>query len=130
MSLQLRNHFKDLILFAQEFFLLGLLALLFASGNLLFSFGVYFIVLHSLPSLNTQIKFLYNNNITNKIAYRKYLKASFLYWVLALGILAVAYFFTDIPQDQFLTLFFSFLAAITFPHAIVMERMFSFHRNQ
>lgn len=130
LAIQILFHFKDLILFAQEFFLLGLLALLFASGNLLFSFGVYFIVWHSLPSLNTQIKFLYNNNITNKIAYRKYLKAAFLYWVLALGSLAVAYFFTDIPQDQFLTLFFSFLAAITFPHAIVMERMFSFHRNQ
>ena len=35
-------HFKKSKLLMQEFFLLGLLALLFVSSNLLFSFGIYF----------------------------------------------------------------------------------------
>ena len=123
-------HFKKNKLLMQEFFLLGLLALLFASGNLLFSFGIYFVIWHSLPSLNSQVKFLYNAKVYDKTGYKKYIKASFLYWILALGSLGGVYFFADIPREQFLPLFFSFLAAITFPHAIVMERMFSFNSNQ
>ena len=123
-------HFKNSKLLIQEFFLLGLLALLFSSSNLLFSFGIYFVVWHSLPSLNSQIKFLYDDKVSDKTGYKKYIKASFLYWILALGSLGGVCFFADIPREQFLPLFFSFLAAITFPHAIVMERMFSFNSNQ
>ena len=123
-------HFKKSKLLMQEFFLLGLLALLFVSSNLLFSFGIYFVIWHSLPSLNSQVKFLYNGKVSYKTGYKKYIKASFLYWILALGSLAGVYFFADIPREQFLSLFFPFLAAITFPHAIVMERMFSFNSNQ
>ena len=123
-------HFKKSKLLMQEFFLLGLLALLFVSSNLLFSFGIYFVIWHSLPSLNSQVKFLYDGKVSYKTGYKKYIKASFLYWILALGSLAGVYFFADIPREQFLSLFFPFLAAITFPHAIVMERMFSFNSNQ
>ena len=123
-------HFKNSKLLMQEFFLLGLLALLFTSSNLLFSFGIYFVIWHSLPSLNSQVKFLYNDTVSDKTGYKKYIKASFLYWILALGSLGGVYFFADISREQFLPLFFSFLAAITFPHAIVMERMFSFDSNQ
>ena len=123
-------HFKNSKLLMQEFFLLGLLALLFTLSNLLFSFGIYFVIWHSLPSLNSQVKFLYNDTVSDKTGYKKYIKASFLYWILALGSLGGVYFFADIPREQFLPLFFSFLAAITFPHAIVMERMFSFNSNQ
>ena len=123
-------HFKNSKLLIQEFFLLGLFALLFTSSNLLFSFGIYFVIWHSLPSLNSQIKFLYDDKVSDKTGYKKYIKASFLYWILALGSLGGVYFFAEIPREQFLPLFFSFLAAITFPHAIVMERMFSFNTNQ
>ena len=123
-------HFKNSKLLIQEFFLLGLFALLFTSSNLLFSFGIYFVIWHSLPSLNSQIKFLYDDKVSDKTGYKKYIKASFLYWILALGSLGGVYFFAEIPREQFLSLFFSFLAAITFPHAIVMERMFSFNTNQ
>ena len=123
-------HFKKSKLLLQEFSLLGLFALLFASSNLLFSFGIYFVVWPSLPSLNSQVKFLYYETCSDKTGYKKYIKASFLYWILALGGLGGVYFFADIPKEQFLPLFFSFLAAITFPHAIVMERMFSINTNQ
>ena len=123
-------HFKNSKLLLQEFFLLGLFALLFTSSNLLFSFGIYFVIWHSLPSLNSQVKFLYNGTCSDKTGYKKYIKASFLYWILALGSLGGVYFFADISKEQFIPLFFSFLAAITFPHAIVMERMFSFNTNQ
>ena len=123
-------HFKNSKLLMQEFLFLGLLALLFTSSNLLFSFGIYFVIWHSLPSLNSQVKFLYSVKAYDKIGYKKYIKSSFLYWILALGSLGGVYFFADIPREQFLPLFFSFLAAITFPHAIVMERMFSSNSNQ
>jgi hypothetical protein len=38
--------------------------------------------------------------------------------------LALFYFYIDVHQEQYLSIFFSFLAAITFPHAVVMNLMF------
>ncbi|MDB4269673.1 Brp/Blh family beta-carotene 15,15'-dioxygenase [Flavobacteriaceae bacterium] len=107
----------------KETFLLGLLALLFFRGTLLFGFGMYFVVWHSFPSLRSQVNYIYDT--FDKKTFFKYLKSAFIYWIIALLGLFGAYFFLNIPSDQYLQLFFSFLAAITFPHAIVMERMFS-----
>ena len=111
----------------KELFLLGLLAILFLKGTLLFGFGLYFVVWHSLPSLRSQVKHIYQN--LNKTSILEYLKSALLYWIIALVGLFGAYFFLKIPSDQYLPLFFSFLAAITFPHALVMGRMFSIPRN-
>ena len=111
----------------KELFLLGLLAILFLKGTLLFGFGLYFVVWHSFPSLRSQVKHIYQN--LNKTSILEYLKSALLYWIIALVGLFGAYFFLKIPSDQYLPLFFSFLAAITFPHALVMGRMFSIPRN-
>jgi hypothetical protein len=50
------------------------------------------------------------------------LKTAIVYWILALSGLGLFYFY--LPQEQYLSIFFSFLAAITFPHAVVMGLMF------
>ena len=51
---------------------------------------------------------------------RRYLLSSAPYWLLSLLGLGGVYFFFDWHSEAFLPLFFSFLAAITFPHTIVM----------
>ena len=105
-----------------EIFLLGALAILFYTGSLLFGFGIYFVIWHSLPSLKSQIKYLYPEKEDRP--YLKYFKSAFLYWIMALIGLVTIYFFGTLPKDQYLSVFFSFLAAITFPHVIVMGLMF------
>jgi len=114
--------FSDLKCLFQEIFLILLFTLLFYKGSLLFGFGIYFVLWHSLPSLKSQVKFLYPGHNANP--YKKYIQSAFLYWVLALIGLGGFYFFTSLPEQQFLAVFFSFLAAITFPHVVVMGWMF------
>ena len=96
-------------------------AIIFKVGSLIWAFTIYFILWHSIPSLNDQIKFLYGNySFKNFIIY---FKSAFLYWIISLiGIAILYYFFKD--QKLFEALFFSFLAAITFPHAWVILKMF------
>ena len=105
-----------------EFLLLGLLALLFLYSNLLFGFGLYFVLWHSFPSLQSQIQYIYGSEIKNSAL--QYIKSALWYWVLALLGLFLFYSYVNLPQEYLLSLFFSFLAAITFPHALVMGLMF------
>lgn len=113
---------KKLNFFVFEFILLGALALLFSQATLLFGFGLYFVLWHSIPSLNSQIDYIYEHNIKNPII--QYIRSALVYWILALIGLALFYFYVDVSQEQYLSIFFSFLAAITFPHAVVMGLMF------
>ena len=108
--------------FIFEFLLLGVLALLFSKSTLLFGFGLYFVLWHSLPSLNSQLSYIYNNK--TKHPFIQYIKSALVYWILALIGLSVFYFYVDVSETQYLSIFFSFLAAITFPHAVVMGLMF------
>lgn len=96
-------------------------AIIFKVGSLIWAFTIYFILWHSIPSLNDQIKYLYGSySFKNFITY---FKSAFLYWIISLiGIGLLYYFFRD--QKLFEALFFSFLAAITFPHAWVILKMF------
>ena len=105
----------------KELFLLGLLSLLFHFGSLLFSFAFYFVVWHSIPSLKEQINYLYGD--LKKTSIKKYLKASLLYWIVSLVFLGLIFNYIDFNADYFLPMFFSFLAAITFPHTIVIGMM-------
>ena len=105
----------------KELFLLGLLSLLFHFGSLLFSFAFYFVVWHSIPSLKEQINYLYGD--LKKTSIKKYLKASLLYWFASLIFLGLILNYIDFNADYFLPMFFSFLAAITFPHTIVIGMM-------
>jgi len=94
----------------------ALLMLLFWTTNLTVSFGAYFIIWHSWPSLQDQTRTLYNK----PNAYFEYLKDAFPYWIIS--ILGLSLFFAYNEQIGLnpLALFFAFLAAITFPHVLVI----------
>ena len=113
---------KNLTHYLLELGLLVVLAFLFSNASLLFGFGLYFVLWHSIPSLNSQLKYIYKASTRNSLV--QYLKAAALYWILALAGMLLFYYFASLPEDQYLSIFFSFLAAITFPHAVVMSLMF------
>lgn len=102
-----------------ELFLLGVFAVVFARASLLWSFAIYFVLWHAIPSLADQIRLLYGR--VNRVNGLKYLKSSILYWGASVATLvAVLLFFGDADYG-FLPVFFSFLAAITFPHVLTMS---------
>ena len=107
-------------IFLKELFYLLVFAIIFKVSSLIWGFTIYFIIWHSLPSIINQTKFLYGTfNFNN---FLKYLKAALFYWVVSLfGLFFFYKFFQDIKL--FNTLFFSFLAAITFPHVVVILMM-------
>ena len=107
--------------FVKECLLLLFLAGIFYVGSLLFAFAFYFVVWHSFPSLMTQLKYLYGT--LNFKSFLRYFKHSVIYWLASLTSLFLVYHYVDFAADYFMPLFFSFLAAITFPHTIVMGMM-------
>ena len=109
--------------FLFECLLLLAFALFFSYTSLILAFGFYFVVWHSFPSLKSQFEFLYRS--TNKVQQiLSYIEESIIYWVAAIMGLAGVYLWIDFSADYFLPLFFTFLAAITFPHVLVMHWMF------
>lgn len=107
--------------FLKEVLLLILLGGVFYVGSLLFAFAFYFLVWHSIPSLFDQLKFLYGEMNFN--SFLKYLKSSLIYWMASLVTLFLVYRYINFEADYFMPLFFSFLAAITFPHTLVIGMM-------
>jgi len=106
---------------ALEILYLVVLTIIFKVGDLIWAFAIYFIFWHSIPSLIDQIKFLFGEvSISN---FKTYCKSAFLYWLISIVGINVLYFFLK-EYKIFDSIFFSFLAAITFPHVIVIERMF------
>jgi len=96
---------------------LGAIVLLFFQTSLLWSFSVYFVLWHSIPSLKEQAFVLFPNN--PKPIY-KYVRLAFPYWILSLIGFAVALLFFSENAASLLSLFFGFLAAITIPHVGVI----------
>ncbi len=88
-----------------------------SNASLLLSFSLYFVFWHSIPSILDQLNFLYEKDNSRKI---KYMLSSMPYWFMSILGLLGFYFYFHTKPDTFLPLFFSFLAAITFPHTIVM----------
>jgi len=118
-------HFKSIVII--ELVYLLIFAVLFKASTLIWGFTIYFIFWHSLPSLYEQIKFIYSD--VNKKNTLTYLKKAFPYWFVSLiGITVVYLLFKD--DTLFYALFFSFLAAITFPHTIIINKMFSNKKSQ
>lgn len=105
----------------QLFFIL-VLTIVFYSSSLLLAFAIYFILWHSLPSMVDQIKYLHGTvNISN---IKKYVVSSFPYWLISvLGMGIMLFLFKDNLSTS-LAFFFSFLAAITFPHVLVINRLY------
>ncbi|MGY8968519.1 MAG: Brp/Blh family beta-carotene 15,15'-dioxygenase [Flavobacteriales bacterium] len=106
------------MVYLKEILALALLAVLFATTSLLFSFAVYFVFWHSIPSIQDQLMYL--DGEINRKTIKGYIRSSLVYWLLSLMGLTAAYFFFDVNASYFIPLFFTFLAAITFPHTVVI----------
>ena len=106
---------KDKLLF--QFFALILFMILFKTTSLLWSFSVYFVLWHSLPSLHEQAKLLYPSN---KKPITKFVRMALPYWLLAMVGFAVAIYFFSESTFSLVSLFFAFLAAITIPHVVII----------
>jgi len=105
----------------KELFFLLVFFIVFRTASLLWAFSIYFIVWHSIPSLKDQLQYLYGT--VNKDTVLKYLKTSFLYWMVSMVGLGVLYYFFQDREGLFLSIMIYFLAAITFPHVVVMTRL-------
>lgn len=105
----------------KELFYITVFFIVFSTASLLWSFAIYFVLWHSIPSLVDQIKYLYGH--LSKGTIWSYAKSSFPYWMISLvGLSLLLYIFKDNFETS-LSFFFSFLAAITFPHVLVINRI-------
>ena len=105
----------------RELALLLILGIVFKASSLIWGFTIYFILWHSIPSLLDQITFIFGDLEKKNIF--KYAIAALPYWLISLiGISILFLIFKN--EKHFHSLFFSFIAAVTFPHAIVMLKMF------
>lgn len=101
-------------------FYLLVFAIVFKTADLIWAFAIYFVVWHSFPSIKEQIHFLYGAFTFKN--FKRYFTSAFVYWIISLFGIGILYFlFKD--KEIFNALFFSFLAAITFPHTIVIIKM-------
>ena len=106
----------------RELALLLILGIVFKASSLIWGFTIYFILWHSIPSLLDQITFIFGN--LEKKSILKYAIAALPYWLISLiGISVLFLVFKN--EKHFYSLFFAFIAAVTFPHAIVMLKMFT-----
>ena len=105
----------------EELFYILALLVVFATADLLWGFCIYFILWHSLPSLTDQIEVLYGR--ASKIEFIKYIRASWLYWLVSITGLGVLYIVFRDNSTYLTSILIYFLAAITFPHVIVMSTL-------
>lgn len=110
----------------KEIFYLGVLAIVFANSSLVWGFAIYFIFWHSLPSLKDQLHFLYGQATKNE--FFMYLRTSSLYWFISIVGLFGLYLLLRDSVDFFITVILYVLAAITFPHVLVMSKVESLKR--
>ncbi len=105
-----------------EIFYLIVFCIIFRVSSLIWGFAIYFIIWHSIPSIINQISFLYGS--FTKKSFISYLKSAAIYWILSLIGFTIFYFLFN-NSKLFNSIFFSFLAAITFPHVLVISKMFN-----
>ena len=114
---------KDLQPFLiSEILFFGLFYFLSITSSLILCFSVYFIFFHIILSIKDQLKYIYGSN--NSKSLKRYIKNSLPYFILALIFLILFYIYTDIDNNDLLPIIFTFLAAITFPHVLVIEKMY------
>jgi len=106
----------------EEFMFFILLFILTINASLIFGFSIYFIFFHSILSIKDQVRFIYDDNKSEYV--KKYLINALPYFFLALLFLLGFYLIIDIESIDILPIIFTFLAAITFPHVIVIEKMY------
>ncbi|MFT6602376.1 MAG: Brp/Blh family beta-carotene 15,15'-monooxygenase [Dokdonia donghaensis] len=105
----------------EEFVHLIILAIVFKMATLLLSFALYFVVWHAIPSMKSQIIYLYGNTSQKSIV--GYLRSSLAYWLLAITSISIFYYYVGDKTYLFNAIFFAFLAAITFPHVWIINSL-------
>jgi len=109
------NQLKSQLL--PQLLILTSLVTLFYFTSLLWSFSVYFVLWHSIPSLREQARVLYPDHSKPML---KYIRLAMPYWLLAMLGLGAGLFWFYNSLDSLLAIFFGFLAAITIPHVVVI----------
>ena len=113
-------------LLGNELIYFGVYLLMFNMSSLIIGFALYFVFWHSLPSLKVQQEFLYKDR--SFTGFVNYFKDSWKYWLLSLiGLFLFMIFFYDMKNIY--SILFAFVAAITFPHVVIMQRMFLKKKN-
>ncbi len=112
---------RGYVILGAELIILSLFYFLFSQVNLALAFAIYFALWHAIPSLNDQFRILYRGEV--KRSWLVYLKQSALFWVLSIIGLAVVFSQVFLQNKTPLPLLVYFLAAITFPHVLVMSRV-------
>ena len=107
--------------FFSEVFYLFVFAILFKVSSLIWGFALYFIFWHSIPSIMDQIRFLFGKATFDN--FKLYFRSAFVYWIVSLAGIFILYFIFK-GEKIFNALFISFLASITFPHVLVIQKMF------
>jgi Brp/Blh family beta-carotene 15,15'-monooxygenase len=85
------------------------------------AFGIYFVFWHSIPSIIEQSEFIFGSSDLK--SFKNYFKNAVIYWIISLFGLLILYYFLKDYQNLLVSIFFSFLAAITFPHTLVIFKM-------
>ena len=112
------NELKDQLIFQILLFIIMIFS--FKYLDLIDAFAFYFVLYHSIPSIFEQTEYLFGEISFKSIL--KYFKSALLYWFFAIVGLII-YYYLNQANELSLNLFFSFLAAITFPHVIVILKM-------
>ena len=105
-----------------------LLFILFTQTSLLFGFAIYFIWWHSIPCVKDQIQWLNKNNL--KLNWKKFYLKTLPVTLITLLFLAVwVVFFSDslILSEYYAGYVFSFIAAITVPHTLLIDYLYKAH---
>ena len=115
------NQYLTSFIFSEVLFFV-LFYFLSLNSTLILCFSVYFIFFHSILSIKDQVKYIYGSNDYSSL--KRYLLNSMPYFILALIFLILFYNYAEIDNSDLLPIIFTFLAAITFPHVIVIEKMY------
>lgn len=105
-----------------ELLVLAFLSLIFYTATLLWSFAIYFVIWHSVPSIIHQLHTMYND--LSKGSLFKYVKNGSLYWAMALSAFVLLVFVFNIDVVNYKSYLVYFLAGVTFPHVLVMATLF------
>ena len=105
----------------REVFLLLLFYLIFSLASLLWAFAIYFVIWHAYPSIQDQIQYLRNH--VKRFDLMQYVKSSLIYWVISVTGIVLLFFLTSRSPELFHALFFTLIAAISFPHIFVIRNM-------
>lgn len=111
---------------AKQVFFLLIFSILFKTSSLVWSFTVYFVFWHSIPSLLKQVTYLYGSTSTPNLF--RFFRASLWYWLAALVGLTLLFFYLK-DSTLLLVILFAALASITLPHVWVLNKMMSSNQD-